>query len=134
MQKLDAHEGSARKPPPLGVLSIVQHLVSAYKLWHGYVPHIPKSLRYTLGEKVDHCFVSTLELLFFAQYAKREQRLPILQKANTKFDSLKFFLQILWETDGVTAKQYAALSEPLALIGKMLGGWLRRVEGEATQK
>ncbi|MEK7555107.1 MAG: four helix bundle protein, partial [Patescibacteria group bacterium] len=122
-----------KAPPPVGKLSILQHLVASYKLWHEYMPHIPKTSRYTLGEKIDACFIETLELLFFAQYAKKEQRLPTLQKANVKFDSLKFFLQLLWETNGISAKQYANISKHLVDIGKMLGGWLRRVEAETAQ-
>lgn len=98
------------------------------------MPHIPKTARYTLGERIDSYFIETLESLFFAQYAKKEQRLPILQRANTKFDALKFFLQLLWETNGVNAKQYAHISELLSAIGKMLGGWLRRLEVETAYR
>jgi hypothetical protein len=39
--------------PPHSNLPIVQHLIAAYKLWHEFLPHIPKDARYTLGEKID---------------------------------------------------------------------------------
>ncbi len=113
-------------------MSILEYLISSYKLWHEYVPHIPKTFRYTLGEKIDNCFLETLELLFFAQYAKKEQKLPTLQKANVKFDTLKFFLRLMWETKGIEEKPFIRLSESLSAIGKMLGGWLHRLESEAT--
>lgn len=113
-------------PPPVGNLSILQHLISCYKLWFEIYVHIPKSAKYTLGEKIDTLFIEVLELIFAAQYAKPEQKLPILQRANAKFDALKFFLQMLWEVRKIEEKHYALLSVKLAEIGKMLGGWLRR--------
>lgn len=114
------------KAPPSGNLSILQHLVSCYKLWFEIHVHIPNSVKYTLGQKTDTFFLETIELVFMAQYLKKEQKLPALQKANTKFDTLKFFLQLLWETKCISTKQYGLLSEKLAEIGKMLGGWLKQ--------
>ena len=93
----------------------------------------PESSRYTLGEKIDTLFIETLELIFVAQYVSKVQKLPALQKANTKFDALKFFLMILWEIGDLGQKQYAALSEKFNAIGRMLGGWLRKTEADAAR-
>jgi len=41
-----------------------------------------------------------------------------------KFDVLKFFIQLLWEIGGLNNKKYSDLSQQLAMIGKMIGGWL----------
>ncbi|MBI4092480.1 MAG: four helix bundle protein, partial [Candidatus Kerfeldbacteria bacterium] len=95
--------------------------------------HIQKSSRYTLGEKIDALFIETLELIFVAQYISKAQKLPAIQKASTKFDALKFFLMILWEIGDLGQKQYAALSEKLAAIGNMLGGWLRKTAADAAR-
>jgi hypothetical protein len=103
-------------------------LLAAYKQWFEFKNHIPKSARYTLAEKVDDLFIEVLELIFIAQYLKREQKLPALVKANTKFDSLKFFLQVLWETKNISSKHYELLSVKLAEVGRMLGGWLRQTQ------
>jgi hypothetical protein len=121
------------RPPPSGNLSILEHLVASYKLWHEIKSHIQKSSRYTLGEKIDNLFIETLELIFIAQYLSKPQKLPALEKANTKFDALKFFLRILWEIDDISKKQYLVISEKLNEIGRMLGGWLRKLEAEAAR-
>ena len=70
--------------------------------------------------------METIELIFITQYLKKEQKTPALQKTNTKFDTLKFFLQLLWETKGIPTKQYAMMAEKLNEVGKMLGGWLKQ--------
>jgi hypothetical protein len=90
------------------------------------VPHIPKTARYTLGEKVDAVFADTIELVFVASYAPKEQKAAVLGRAIAKLDLLKFFLQLIWEVKALDNKKYVALSEPLAEIGRMLGGWSRQ--------
>ena len=86
-----------------------------------------KDEKYTLGEKIDNLFIETLEFIFIAAYLGREQKLPYLQKAATKLDLVKFFLQIIWEIKALDNKQYIVLSEPLEKIGMMLGGWIKQL-------
>jgi hypothetical protein len=97
--------------------------MAAYKLWHEYVGHFPKSSRYTLGSKIDTFFIETVELVFLASSVRKEKKLPFIERAVSKFDVLKMFLQLAWEVKALDNKKYAALSEPLSEIGKMLGGW-----------
>jgi len=104
-------------------LPIIQRLVSVYKLWLEFQNNIPKKLRHTLGEKIDSCFLNTIELLLIATYLGKEQKSPYLQKAGNKLDILKFFLQIAWEIKAIDNKKYILLSEQLNEIGKMIGGW-----------
>lgn len=111
-------------------MSIIQKLIAAYKLWHEFVPHIPKTSRYTLGAKIDNLFIETSELIFTASHLNKEQKLPYLQKASAKLDILKFFLQIIWEIKILDNKKYIALSECLNEIGRMLGGWIKGLESK----
>ncbi|MBI2039243.1 MAG: diversity-generating retroelement protein Avd [Candidatus Niyogibacteria bacterium] len=115
-------------PPPHGILPIIQKFISAYKCWDEFVTHFPKKSRYTLGEKIGSLFIDTVELLFTAGYLRKEQKLPYLQRANSKLDLLKFFLQIAWELKALDNKKYIALSKQLDEIGKMLGGWTRGIQ------
>lgn len=91
------------------------------------MPHIPKDARYTLGAKIDRALIEAIELLFAASYLGKKQKLPYLQKANTRFDLVKFLLQILWEIKALDNSKYVVLSEKFDEIGKMLGGWLRKM-------
>ncbi len=85
--------------------------------------HFPKKSRFTLGKKIDALFIEVIELIFIAGYLPREQKLPYLKKAVGRFDLLKFFIQISWETKILDNNRYLAISSPLDEIGKMLGGW-----------
>ena len=89
--------------------------------------NFPKKSRFTLGKKVDGLFIEVLELIFIAGYLPREHKLPYLKKAVGRFDLLKFFIQISWETKVLDNKRYVGISGQLDEIGKMLGGWVRQL-------
>lgn len=98
-----------------------------YKLWHEFLPHIPKDARYSLGVKIDIFLVEVVEAVFIASFLTKEEKLPHVEKATAKLDLAKFFLQITWEVKALDNKKYILLSEHLAEIGRMLGGWLRQI-------
>jgi hypothetical protein len=117
-------------PPPESQLPIIQHLISAYKAWHEFLPHVPKDFRYSLGTKIDRSLVETAELLFIASYLGKEQKLPYLQKANVRLDIAKFFLQILWDVGALDNQKYILLSEKLDEVGRQLGGWIQGMKSK----
>lgn len=96
---------------------------NAYLLWYGYYQTLPKPHRYTLGERTDELFIEIIEAVSTASYMSREQKLPYVALAARKLDALKVLLMVLWETGSLDTKRYAALSEPVEKIGRMLGGW-----------
>ena len=91
---------------------------------------MPKKSKYTLGGKIDLLFVELLESVFLASYLSKKDKLPHLRKAVSKLDLIKFFLQVIWELKDLDNKKYIAISERLNEIGRMLGGWLRKIEKE----
>lgn len=110
-------------------MPIIQQLVAVYKLWHQIHSHIPKIHRYSLGIKIDQVFIETVESVFNA-LIRHEGKISLLERAAIKLDTLKFLLQIAWETKGLDNTKYISLSEPLAEIGRQLGGWLRKLQKE----
>lgn len=87
-----------------------------------------------MAAKIDSLFIETIESVFIATYLGKNQKLPYLQKATTKLDLVKFFLQILWEIKVLDNKKYITLSEALDKIGRMLGGWARKFLRETPAK
>ena len=105
----------------------MQKLVGAYKLWHEYILHFPKTSRYTLGEKIDSLFVEVVEYIAVASYLSKQDKLPYVKKATLKLDVLKFFLQVAWEIKALDTKKYITLSESFDEVGRMLGGWIKQL-------
>ncbi len=108
-------------------LPIIQKLIVAYKAWYEFLPHIPKTSRYTLGSKIDNCFLEIIEFLFFASCLNKQEKLPYLREASIKLDLLKFLLQVGWEFKTLDNKKYILLSKHLNEIGRMLGGWNKKL-------
>jgi len=105
-------------------------LIRAYKTWHEFLPHIPKDARYTLGTKIDSSLIETIEATLIASFLAKEKKSPYVQRAATKLDLAKFFLQVAWEIKALDNKKYAIISEQLAEVGRMLGGWLRQITSQ----
>ncbi len=111
-------------------LPIVTKFTECYKLWHDFLTSLPRLTRYTLGIKIDNLFTECLELTVLAGYSARSEKLNTVQKLSTKIDALKFFLKLLWEIKLLDSKKYANISELLAEVGKMAGGWLASLKKE----
>ncbi len=93
-------------------------------MWHEYHSTLPKIHRYSLGARIDGLFIDVMEAVSAAAFLSREEKLPYVRLAARKIDTLKLLLMILWETKSLETKKYAALSEKMDEIGKMLGGWV----------
>ncbi|MEK9173096.1 MAG: four helix bundle protein [Patescibacteria group bacterium] len=127
MDKFNFHNNESVNHPPRGNLPIIQHLIGVYKLWSEYINHFPRTSRYTLGEKIDNLFIELIELVFMAGYASRDQKSVLIKRASDKLDLIKFFIKVAWEIKATDNKKFIALSEKLDAVGKMLGGWLRKL-------
>ncbi len=84
---------------------------------------MPKTHRYTLGQKTDNYFTEIIESITIATFLKPEEKIPYVRLAIHKSDVLKIFLHILWETKSLDNSKYILLSEKLNSVGKDLGGW-----------
>jgi len=99
-------------------------------LWHEYRDNFPKKSRYTLGDKIDTTFLEVIEYVFSAAGAAKTKKLSYLLSASQKLDIVKFLLRIAWETKVLDNKKYILISEPLNEIGRMIGGWHRKILSE----
>lgn len=104
-------------------MPVLQKTKEAYLLWHNYHQTLPKTQRYSLGQKIDNLFIEIIESVATAAWLSRQEKLPFVRRAIQKLDALKILLMVLWETKSLDNKKYTALSAPLEEIGRMLGGW-----------
>jgi len=64
-----------------------------------------------------------MEATSVAAFLPRTEKIPYVRLAARKIDTLKLLLMVLWETKSLDTKKYAALSQKMDEVGKMLGGW-----------
>lgn len=117
-------------PPPRNTPSVIFCLKDAYFLWISYFVHIPNIHKYSLGENVNKMFVEALEMTVYASFLSPAEKLPYIKIAIRKTDTLKIFIQLIWEMKIFDEKKYITLSEKLNEAGKMLGGWHNKMAKE----
>lgn len=107
--------------------SIVIKTLSSYKGWHLQKKNIEKSLKYSIGLKVDNLYIEILEKLTEAQYSMKEKKLPPIETAIIKIDVLKFLIFTLYEVKGISETIFISLSNEIDELGRMLFGWKNQV-------
>jgi hypothetical protein len=115
-------------------LPVLQKLKDAYLFWYQAYAILPKTHRYSLGEKIDKFFIDVLETIITANFLSPKEKIPYVRFAIKKLDTLKIFLMILWETKSLDNKKYIALSLKLDEVGRNLGGWLGKLIKENSLK
>jgi len=102
-------------------------LKDAYGLWQQYLPHFPKANRFTLGSKIDEVFLHAIEYCFLASYSAHAEKIVLVDRCIARTDLLKLLLQLAWDMQALDTKKFAHLSESLAEVGRMLGGWRKQL-------
>jgi len=113
-------------PPPATNLPILHKLVETYRFWHETAPRLPKAARYTLGSKIDLLLLEIIESVLGAAGNPADEKADCLAKASGRLDLLKFLLKMAWEIKAIDSSRFLRLSENLAEIGRMIGGWLKK--------
>jgi len=80
-----------------------------------------------MGQKIDLLLTETIEAIAIATFLPGLEKLFHIQNAIRKMDTLKIFLQLLWESKSLDDKKFITLSEKAVEIGRMLGGWYGKV-------
>jgi hypothetical protein len=105
------------------LLPVLTKTKEAYTLWHTNHELLPKTQRYSLGNRIDALYIELIEALATATFLVRDEKLPYVRLAIRKLDTIKVLLLVLFDTKAVDIKRFIALSVLLDEIGRMLGGW-----------
>jgi hypothetical protein len=109
---------------------VLDKLKTVYKLWHEYHEKIPKSQKYSLGNKIDGMLIEIIEMVSSAAFSIKLEKIPYIRVAIRKLDTLKILILVLYESRGLNDRKYITLSEQLHEIGKNLGGWFGKMQKE----
>ncbi len=100
----------------------------AYSFWLALHRDFPKVERFGLGQKIEQAFLDTLELTFCLSWLPSEHKIPLISKAISRLDVVKFFTQLAWENKLIPTNKYSDLLSKLQEIGRQLGGWKKGLQ------
>jgi hypothetical protein len=89
---------------------------------------LPKSQRFTFGERVDRLTLDCLELAIEATYAARDKKMEPLRRLNLHLEKLRVFWRLICDRRWISQQQLFFVSQKLDEIGRMVGGWLKQVQ------
>ena len=106
---------------------------AAYQVWLSLYRDFPKVERMGIGQKIEQAFLDALELTFRARYLSPVEKLPVLDRAISKLDVIKFFVQMAWENKLIPMDKYPVFLVQLGEIGRQLGAWKKGIQEKLLQ-
>lgn len=110
-------------------IPIFRKTYDAYKLLYGYRLDVPRLDRYTIWQKSENLLLDVLEDILKASQTPKSEKLPILEHASVQLNLLRVFLRLAKDVKALDMKKYVAIEACLDEIGRMLGGWIKSLQG-----
>jgi hypothetical protein len=104
--------------------------VKSYDLMAWLIPRtlaFPKSQRGVLARQVQAQLFAFYEALVDAGLS--EAPLPHLRRADASLTKLRAYLRLCRDLQLLSVRQYGYASQQVAEVGRLLGGWLKSLEG-----
>lgn len=89
---------------------------------------LPKSQRFTFGERVDRLTLDCLGLVIEAIWSPPKAKLAPLQQVNLNLEKLRVFWRLICDRRWISAQQLLFVAQKLDEIGRMVGGWIKQAE------
>lgn len=106
-------------------IPVIVKLFIVYEITHKLIFTFPKHERYSLGEKIEHSILESIETLILANQASKYEKVKVLLKANSKIELLKILFRISLHCQIIQSKEYLEMEHKLQEIGKMTQGWIQ---------
>jgi hypothetical protein len=108
-------------------------IYTATTAWLGWTldrtASLPKSARFTFGQRLDNLTLDALLLVVQAVYAPRGDKPPLLTRLNLILEQLRVLWRLVHERRWISQQQLLFASRQLDDIGRMTGGWLKQLAG-----
>ncbi len=75
-------------------------------------------------------FIESIEMTVYAGFLPPKEKLPYIKIAVKKTDTIKVFLQLIWEMKIWDDRIYLTISEKMNTVGQQLGGWHNKLVKE----
>jgi hypothetical protein len=96
-----------------------------------HVAKFPRSHKFTLGDRLTVRLYEVLELLLRAKY--RRDRRAFLRDANMELELLRFQFRLAKDLECLSVESYGYAARAVDEIGRLIGGWIKTADREATR-
>ena len=113
-----------KNPPPLYTV-----LVETVGWTLGRTADIPKSHRFTFGQRLDNLTLDALMLVVRAIFTSGMARKDYLKELNLLLEQLRVLWRLVQEQRWISQAQLLFINARLDEAGRMAGGWLKQPGG-----
>jgi hypothetical protein len=105
-------------------LPVIQKTYDFIKWYVPLLNRLPRSHKFTLGERIINELYDLLEGLIDARYSR--QKLPLLEALNNRLDLLRYQTRLLYDFKLISLDRYEYIGRQLQEIGTELGAWIKQ--------
>jgi four helix bundle protein len=87
----------------------------------------PRSQRFVITQRLQNATLNFQEMLIEANALRGTNRAEKLRAADAELRKVRLYLRLCERWQWISSGQYRHVSEMVAEIGKLLGGWLKTV-------
>jgi len=84
---------------------------------------LPRSRRFTVGERIEGGLLDVLELLIESTYTSDNRK--ALQQANHQLAVIRHLWRLTYELKNIGIKRYEYGTEMMVQLGSQIGGWMK---------
>ncbi len=106
-------------------------LEKAYQFTLWLIPTVekfPRKQKFLLGDRIETAALDILEGIVDATYTRN--RKPILRKVNLRLEKLRLLSRLCVDLKLIDARRYEYAVRNLDELGRLVGGWMKRSDGE----
>jgi hypothetical protein len=95
------------------------------------VEKLPRSQKFTLGDRIQTAALDALEGLVEATYTR--SRRAILERVNLRLEKLRFLFRLAMDLRLLDLRRYEHAARALDEVGRLVGGWMKAADAPATR-
>lgn len=110
-------------------------LEKAYQFTLWLIPTVekfPRAQKFLLGDRIESLALDVIEGIVDATYTRN--RKPILRKVNLRLEKLRLLFRLCVDLKMVDARRYEYAVRNLDELGRLIGGWMKRSDGEENAR
>jgi len=88
------------------------------------ITKIPRSYKFTLGDRLMNLGLDVLTLLVEARYT--HDKIVLLNQANVKLEQMRYLLRLCKDLEIFTIKSYEYIAREINKVGSLIGGWMKQ--------
>ncbi len=95
--------------------------------------NIPKSHRFSFGQRLDNITLDALMLVTQTIYAARSKKAGLLGDLNLLLEQLRVLWRLIHARHWISQQQLLFVNQRIDEIGRMTGGWLRQLDARPSK-